>query len=71
MSQPALFHESIIDALRELVQGLGGTKAVGARMRPEMPVDHAGRWLSDCLNDARREHLPSRSCCGCCARAGR
>lgn len=57
MSQPALFHESIHDALRELVSALGGTKAVGARMRPELPADHAGRWLSDCLNEARREHL--------------
>lgn len=57
MSQPALFHESISDALRELVGALGGTKAVGARMRPEMPADHAGRWLADCLNDTRREHL--------------
>lgn len=57
MSQPALFHESINDALRELVQALGGTKAVGARMRPELPADHAGRWLNDCLNMERREHL--------------
>jgi hypothetical protein len=57
MSQPALFHESINDALRELVQALGGTKQVGARMRPELPADHAGRWLNDCLNSDRREHL--------------
>ncbi len=56
-AQPALFHESISDALRELVGALGGPKAVGARMRPEMPPDHAGRWLADCLNDGRREHL--------------
>lgn len=57
MSQPALFHESIVDALRELVAQMGGTKAVGARMRPELPADHAGRWLADCLNGNRREHL--------------
>lgn len=57
MSQPALFHESINDALRDLVAALGGAKAVGARMRPELPADHAGRWLADCLNDGRREHL--------------
>ena len=56
-TQPALFHESISDALRELVAALGGTKAVGARMRPELPADHAGRWLNDCLNESRREHL--------------
>lgn len=57
MNQPALFHESINDALRGLVAALGGTKAIGARMRPELPADHAGRWLNDCLNDSRREHL--------------
>ncbi len=57
MSQQALFHESINDALREVVQHLGGTKAVGAKMRPEMPADHAGRWLNDCLNEDRRERL--------------
>ena len=56
-NQPALFHESINDALRELVAALGGTKAVGARMRPELSADHAGRWLADCLNGDRREHL--------------
>jgi hypothetical protein len=56
-NQPALFHESISGALRELVSALGGTKAVGARMRPELPADHAGRWLNDCLNESRREHL--------------
>jgi hypothetical protein len=57
MNQPALFHESINDALRELVAALGGMKQVGTRMRPELPADHAGRWLSDCLNPDRREHL--------------
>lgn len=57
MTQPALFHESIHDALREAVQALGGIKAVGARMRPEMSPDHAGRWLADCLSSERREKL--------------
>lgn len=57
MDQPALFHESINEALRELIAALGGVKVVGVRMRPEMPADHAGRWLADCLNSDRREHL--------------
>lgn len=56
-AQPALFHESFNDALRELVTALGGLKQMGARMRPELGADHAGRWLSDCLNTDRREHL--------------
>lgn len=57
MNQPALFHESLNDVLREQVAALGGTKSVGSRMRPELPADHAGRWLNDCLNPDRREHL--------------
>jgi hypothetical protein len=56
-NQPALFYESINDALRDLVATLGGLKPVGARLRPELGADHAGRWLSDCLNADRREHL--------------
>lgn len=55
--QQSLLHESITDALREVVQALGGTKVIGAKMRPELPVDHAGRWLADCLNTDRRERL--------------
>lgn len=55
--QPALFHESINDALHDLVAALGGSKAVGARMRPELSPDNAGRWLADSLNHDRREHL--------------
>jgi hypothetical protein len=57
MNQPALFHESINDALRELVAALGGMKQVGTRLRPELSADHAGRWLSDCMNPDRREHI--------------
>lgn len=55
MMQSALFHESITDALREVVQALGGAKKVGAAMRPEKTVDEAARWLADCLNSDRRE----------------
>lgn len=57
MSQVALFHESITDAMREVILALGGLKAVASRMRPEMPPDHAGRWLADCLSAERREKL--------------
>jgi hypothetical protein len=57
MDQQPLFLESINDALKAAVAGMGGTKVVGARMRPEMSPDHAGRWLADCLNGDRREHL--------------
>lgn len=57
MDQPALFHESITDALRDIVKHLGGVKKVGSEMRPDLTIDNAGRWLSDCLNDDRREKL--------------
>lgn len=53
--QTALFYESLNDALRDVVMALGGTKKVGAMMRPEKTVDEAGRWVNDCLNPDRRE----------------
>lgn len=55
--QPRLFHESLYDALKDDVRALGGTKVVAGRLRPEMPVDHATRWLLDCMNPDRREKL--------------
>lgn len=52
-----LFHESFTEALRECVTACGGSKKVGALLWPERDVDAAGRHLSDCLNDAKRERL--------------
>lgn len=52
---PELVHESLIDALREVVQAAGGMKTVGGKLRPEMAPDVAARWVSDCLNPDRRE----------------
>lgn len=57
MNAPALFHESLLDALAEVVRALGGSKAVGAKMRPEKGVDTAGKWVSDCLNADRAERF--------------
>ncbi len=57
MNAPALFHESLLDALAEVVRALGGSKAVGAKMRPEKGIDAAGRWLNDALNPNREEKL--------------
>lgn len=53
--QQVLFHESLSDAIRDVVQALGGTKKIGAMMRPEKTPDEAARWISDCLNPDRRE----------------
>lgn len=53
----SLHHESIADALREVVQAAGGPKAVGGRMFPDMPIDHAASRIRDCLNHDRRDRF--------------
>jgi hypothetical protein len=55
--QPALFHESYEDALRDTALALGGNKAVGAALWPAMLADDAGKKLADCLNRDKREKL--------------
>lgn len=57
MIEQALFHDSIHEALRDVVMACGGYKAVGRRLWPEKSVEAAGRLLADCLNDARSERL--------------
>lgn len=49
--------ESLTDALREVIKALGGPKKVAPRLRPERSVDDATRWLLDCINPDRQEHL--------------
>ena len=55
--QPALFHESIQDALREVIRAAGGAKIVGAKLWWWLPVDQAASKISDCLNPDRRQHF--------------
>lgn len=55
--QIPLFFDDYDDAIRAAVIALGGFKKVGAELRPELPVDQAGRWLSDCCNPDRRDTL--------------
>lgn len=55
MDQPALFHESLLDALRDCVRALGEPKIVGQAMRPEKSQDDARTWLLNCLNPDRPE----------------
>lgn len=52
-----LFHESINDALREVIAACGGPKQVAARLWPEKSPDGAHRILLDCLNETRPERL--------------
>lgn len=55
--QIPLFHEDLNAALHTCVIALGGPKKVGSLLRPELPVDQAGRWIADCLNQDRRDQL--------------
>jgi len=57
MSQPALFVESLADAIREVVRACGGTKVVASRLWPEKAPEAAARILLDCLNEGRSEKL--------------
>lgn len=57
MQQQVLWHESPEEALRSLVDALGGFKKVGAQLRPSLPADQAGRWLAQCLDSGRAEKL--------------
>lgn len=52
-----LFFDDLEDALREVVRGAGGPKAVGAKLWPEVDPENAARRLLDCLNESRREIL--------------
>ena len=55
--QVPMFVEDLNDAIRDTVKALGGFKKVGHTMRPELGVEGAGRWLSDCCNPDRRDKL--------------
>lgn len=52
-----LFHETWIDALREVIASCGGAKQVAGKLWPEKTPDAAHRLLLDCLNDTRAERL--------------
>jgi hypothetical protein len=49
--------DSIYEALKQLVDVLGGAKVVGHRLRPERGHIEARIWLLNCLNDDRPEKL--------------
>jgi hypothetical protein len=61
MDQGSLFFESWEEALQDDVRGLGGYKAVGQLLFPEI-IDPAaaGRTLADKLNINRRERLSDK-----------
>lgn len=55
--QTSLFHESINDAIKDIINHAGGMKSVGAKLYPEKTPDSAHRTLLDALNDNRPEKL--------------
>lgn len=52
-----MFVEDLNEAIRATIQALGGFKTVGAELRPEKSAVDAGKWLTDCLNDNKRDRL--------------
>jgi hypothetical protein len=57
MEQPALFHETIEDALGADIAALGGPKKCGAWLFSHLPPDQAGGMVRACLNQERSEKL--------------
>lgn len=59
MTEPQipLFVEDYNEAIRATVQALGGFKRIGSELKPDLGVEAAGRWLSDCCNPDKREKL--------------
>lgn len=57
MQQENLWHDTIYDALRDLITALGGPKKVGYMLRPSIPVSDSQRWLLHCLDPERNEKL--------------
>jgi len=57
VSQGNLFDDDIYDALSSCVESLGKAKKVGSKLWPAMPIDAAGRKLSDCLNPENAQKL--------------
>ncbi|MDE2106616.1 MAG: hypothetical protein KGL39_55890 [Patescibacteria group bacterium] len=55
--QAELFHEDFYEALRGMVAALGGAKAIGSRLFPDLEPDAAARRLFDCLNQDRPQNL--------------
>jgi len=56
-TQTAAEFDGINEALVGAVKALGGSKAVGAQLWPDLAPDQAQRKLLDCLNPERPAHL--------------
>lgn len=49
--------DEVYDALRRLVDALGGAKEVGHRLRPDRDWQFARNWLLNCLNPEHAQEL--------------
>lgn len=57
MTQQALFHERIEDAIAAVVDACGGRKVVASELWPDKPLRDAHNLLDACLNPGKREKL--------------
>ena len=57
MEQEPLFYEDLNGALAHVVSALGGPKVVGNGLWPSMPVDKAGRKVTDCLRETHAQRF--------------
>ena len=55
--QQALWHDTVEDALRDIVAALGGPKTVGHSLWPGKSIAEAARYLNHCLDPERAEKL--------------
>jgi hypothetical protein len=53
--QQELWHDSLEDALRDVVHALGGTKEIGYRLWPGKGPQEASKYLSRILDSTRAE----------------
>jgi hypothetical protein len=51
------FYDEPEEALKAIVQALGGAKRIAGDMWPDKSLDSATRYLQDCLNTSRAEKL--------------
>ena len=57
MQQEKLWHDTLADALRDVVLAAGGPKAVAYQLWPTKDISAAARLLNHCLDDERAEKL--------------
>lgn len=57
MTQQPLWHDTVFDAVRALVDALGGPKRVAAQMWPTRDLGEGHRYLLKCLDQDRPEKL--------------